>query len=50
VDPPLAIVVTVYDELRSKYPSILVSHPDLRDKAGCISYMPKKTTHIITSV
>jgi hypothetical protein len=25
-----------------------MSHPNLRDKAGCISYAPKKTTHIIT--
>jgi hypothetical protein len=26
-----------------------MSHPDLRDKAGCVSYMRQRgTTHIIT--
>jgi hypothetical protein len=27
----------------------IVSHPDLRDKAGCVSYVrQKRTTHIMT--
>jgi hypothetical protein len=25
-----------------------MSHPDLRDKAGCVSYVRQKTSHIMT--
>jgi hypothetical protein len=34
---------------RDVYPLGLLSHPGLRDKVGCVSYVhQRRTTHIIT--